>query len=464
MVNNVNEKLRKLPSVTEILAMPEVLKLQTEFGAGLVKFELRTVIDEYRVGIKKGERLEEISPEVVSTRLRSRLSQTDPQRGRRAINATGIILHTGLGRAPLSQQAVQELAQSQHYVRVETSVESGKRGRRDGRVSELVSHLVGCESATVVNNNAAATFLVLNTIAVGKEVIISRGQLIEIGGSYRLPDVMTQSGVKLREIGTTNKTHLKDYESALSERTGAILHVHPSNYRIHGFQGAPSLGELAALAKKHNVPLIEDLGSGALVPLEPYGLKTETLVTGAFSSGADVVCFSGDKLIGGPQSGIVCGKEEFIAKVRENSFYRMFRVGKLTLGALERTLIHFVNNEFESEVPLYQLLKRGVGELELAAESLIRSVSDVGEVKIRMFPESAYVGGGAMPEESLPSVVVGVRARVGAEELSRRLRSQAPAVFARIHDGEVLLDMRTVFEEELGLLAAALRASLNDGA
>jgi L-seryl-tRNA(Ser) seleniumtransferase len=342
--------------------------------------------------------------------------------------------------------------------------ETGARSLREEQVERLLVELTGCEAATVVNNNAAATMLALNTLAAGREVVVSRGQLIEIGGSYRLPDVMARSGATMREVGTTNRTHLRDYEAAVGEATGALIHVHTSNYRVRGFSGTPDVRELCALGRARSVPVIDDLGSGALVRLAEFGLADEPLVADSIAAGAELACFSGDKLICGPQSGIICGRRATVEKVRKNPFARMFRVGKLTLAALEATLVHFVNGTWRTELPLYRLLSRRVEELESCAARLAAELGALPVLAVRFSAETAYVGSGSLPDEGLVGRAVALAPKkLSVDELARRLRAGSPAVFGRIAGGELILDMRTVFPDEFGALAARVREALAAG-
>ena len=343
MGNPSVDLLRTIPSVTQVLTSEPGRELAREFGHGLTTFELRSFLDDLRRDIRGGAIESMLSLEQLADELRLRLARLSQAAGRRAINATGILLHTGLGRAPLCREAIDAIAACHGYSVLQASLESGDRSLREAAVQRILIELTGCEAATIVNNNAAATMLILNTLAAGKEVIISRGQLIEIGGSFRMTDVMAQSSATLREVGTTNRTHLRDYENAISDRTGAIIHVHTSNYRIRGFASTPDVPELVELGRRHNISVIDDLGSGALVPLREFGLTDEPLVRDSIAAGIDVACFSGDKLICGPQSGIICGRAAAIERIRKNPFARMFRVGKLTLAALQATLIHFLN-------------------------------------------------------------------------------------------------------------------------
>jgi L-seryl-tRNA(Ser) seleniumtransferase len=304
--------------------------------------------------------------------------------------------------------------------------------------------------------------LVLNTLAAGREVVVSRGQLVEIGGSFRMPDVMAASNAVMREVGTTNRTHLRDYEAAVGGDTGAILHVHTSNYRVRGFADAPDIRELCALGRERGVAVVDDLGSGALVSLRPFGLEDEPLVAGSVAAGADLVCFSGDKLLCGPQSGIVCGRREAVARVRRNPLARAFRAGKLTLAALEATLAHFVNgDEYKRAIPFYRMLARTEAELEEAAARLVAALKEMPGVSAETAEDLSYVGSGSLPDQGLPTRVVRVRsASVRPEELARRLRTGLPSVFGRVKDDAVLLDLRTVLPDEVDELAGCVRAAL----
>ena len=376
------EVLRAIPAVGDFLASAAGRELGERFGSGALKLELRAVLEEHRNAILKGRRGTAPSLAEVAGELEPQLTRLTQPGGRRAINATGIMLHTGLGRAPLCAAAITAMQVAAGYTPLQANLESGDRSLREEKVQRLLQELVGCEAATMVNNNAAATMLVLHTLAggvggsAGKEVIISRGQLIEIGGSFRMTDVMAQSGAVVREVGTTNRTHLRDYEGAINEKAGAIIHVHTSNYRIRGFTSTPEVGELAVLARKYHLPLIADVGSGALVPLSEYGISDEPLVKESLAAGggADIACFSGDKLISGPQAGIICGKAAWIEKIRKSPYARMFRVCKLTLAGLEATLLEFLNGTYRREIPFYRMLGRKIEDLEVEARAVAEGV------------------------------------------------------------------------------------------
>jgi L-seryl-tRNA(Ser) seleniumtransferase len=381
------------------------------------------------------------------------------------VNATGVILHTGLGRAVLpkiAREAIDEVIQG--YCTLATDVETGKRGHRDVHLDELLCEITGAEAATVVNNNAAATMLILNTLANGKEVIVSRGQLVEIGGAFRMPDVMAASGAILREVGTTNRTHLRDYAAVIWEETGAIMRVHHSNYRIVGFTGEPGIEELAQLAREHNVPLIDDLGSGALVDLGEYGLETEPMVQHSLKAGADVACFSGDKLIGGPQAGIIVGKADIIKRIRKNPLARAFRIGKMIIAGMEATLRLFRSQEkLKEKHPVHKMFALPVDKIDSRAKKAMRYLK-------KQIPEAAefsvaeggsQVGSGSVPVQTIPTRLLKVKPKaLSAASLARLLRLYQPAVFPRVQDDAVLLDYRTIQEHEDKVVLDALLAAL----
>jgi L-seryl-tRNA(Ser) seleniumtransferase len=448
--------------VGEFLQSEPGAALCRDFGKGVVKLGLRERLDGLRNAIRGGAGGSAPDAAALAADLRVRLMRVCNPEGRRAINATGILLHTGLGRAPMCAGAMDALAGAGGYAIVQTDLESNKRCRREVKIESMLRALTGCEAATIVNNNAAATLLVLNTLAAGREVIVSRGQLVEIGGSYRLPDVMARSGAILREVGATNRTHLRDYEAALSEDTGAVIHVHTSNYRIRGFAGTPGIRDLAALGRRAGVPVIDDLGSGALVPLAPFGLPDEPLVADSIAAGADVACFSGDKLICGPQAGILLGKADLIARIRKNPFARMFRVCKLTLAAMEATLTHFVNGDYREALPFYRMLSRTPDELARAARALAARIGDLPGARLTVADDVAYVGSGSVPDQGVPTTVLRLAPRdaKAAEALAYRLRTNVPSIFCRLKEGALLFDLRTLLPGDEDNLAHALRAAV----
>ena len=442
---------RQIPSLDALLADPAVAPLVDRFGREAVTGAARAALDDVRAEIAaaRTDPAPDLSTPALAGRLRARLEKTFAPSLAPAVNATGVIMHSGLGRAVLSSAACDALAAvASGYSTLALDPETGKRVPRDRHVEALLRELTGAEAATVANNNAAATVLILNTLARGKEVIVSRGQLVEIGGSFRMPDIMATSGAVLREVGTTNKTHLADYERAIGDATGAILRVHHSNYRIVGFAEEPSIEELAALGRARGVPVIDDLGSGALVDIARFGLAAEPLVPASIRAGADVVCFSGDKLIGGPQSGLIAGKAEWIQRIRKNPLARAFRCGKLTLAALEATLKLFLApDKLTERHPIYRMLALTPDELGRRALKMAAALRKAlpASVAVDVMDGASQVGSGAVPVETLPSKVVAVRSpALAPEELARRLRFATPPVFARIHKEAVLFDLRTI--------------------
>jgi len=429
----------------------------------------RTVLDELRSEILKKETIsfEEKNLSVVSIikRIQSHLQKKFTPSLQKAINATGIILHTGLGRAMLSKEAINAINNAiEGYCTLAADIETGRRGHRDVHLNSLLCELTGAEAATVVNNNAAATVLILNTLAKGKEVIVSRGQLVEIGGSFRMPEVMETSGAILKEIGTTNKTHLKDYSAAISENTGAIMRVHHSNYRIVGFAEEPPIEDVVKLGKEHNILVIDDLGSGALVDLKEFGLETEPMVQKSIKAGADVACFSGDKLIGGPQSGVIVGKSAVIEKIRKNPLARAFRVGKITIAAMEATLRLFFNPEkLTLSHPSYKMFSYSSKELEKRAQQIAKKLREVitDEADIQIIDGESQVGSGSAPIETLPTKLLKVKPSIlSAENFAKKLRSNIIPIFTRVHKESVLFDFRTIRPKEDASVLEALLSLL----
>ena len=405
--------------------------------------------------------------ENILKKIESHLEQKLAPSLRRAVNATGIVIHTGLGRAILAKGAREAIWNvTKGYCTLATDIETGLRGHRDVHINRLLCELTGAEAGILVNNNAAATVLILNTLARGKEVILSRGQLVEIGGSFRLPEVMETSGAILREVGTTNKTRLRDYEAAVNEKTGAIMRVHHSNYRILGFAEEPEIEELVELAKKYNLPVIDDLGSGALVDLKEFGLETEPMVQKSIRSGADVVCSSGDKLIGGPQSGVIVGKADIVNKIRNNPLMRVFRVGKLTIASMEATLKLFLNPEkLKKRHPIYKMfslsLKEANKRAAKVANKLRKAVSERAQVWVE--DGESQVGSGSAPVETIPTKILCVKAsNLPPESLARKLRRNEPPIFSRIWKETVLLDFRTIQPDEDQLVEEAILKILTE--
>lgn len=466
MKGSSNALLRKLPAISKLLATSGVKKLVDDYGEGIVKLELKSLVERLRDSIKADELSEVPSEELLIKEICKRVSRICSPEARSAINATGVLLHTGLGRAPLADTVLRAYERFSGFSVLQVDIDTGERSVRESRIESMLRELTGCEAATVVNNNAAATHIILNTVARGKEVLISRGQLVEIGGSFRLPDVMTQAGVRLIEVGTTNQTHLFDYERAINEQTGAILHVDPSNFEIQGFSGTPSLEELCELGTRRGLPVIADLGSGALIDLSRYGLRRTTTIGDSVCAGAEVSCSSGDKLIGGPQAGVICGKRELIERIRSNPYARMFRVCKLTLAGLEETLLHYVNGDYEQHLSLYRMLAQPLSEVEARALSFQQKLSALGQVEL--LEEKAFVGGGALPGQSVPSRAVAFRSfsgpgssGVNAEKLAKALRLQIPPIFCRVSEESLVFDFRSLMPGEEETLFAGVASALS---
>lgn len=449
--------LRNLPSVDKLLRLSEVEPLVAEHGHELVVWRLRQCLDELRQDLLRGQQ-----PENLTARLLAQLERKLQPSMRRAVNAAGVVLHTGLGRAMLAPKAVAAAKDAMDgYCTLATDPEQGKRMSRDVHLKDLVCELTGAESATFANNNAAATMLILNTLAQGKEVIVSRGQLVEIGGAFRMPDVMEMSGAVLREVGTTNKTHLRDYEKAIGESTGAILRVHQSNYRIVGFTAEPGIAELAELAHQHNLPVIDDLGSGALVDLRQYGLEYEPLIRESIEAGADVACFSGDKLIGGPQSGVMVGRSAIIEAIKKNPLARALRIDKTTVAALEATLKLFLNRaELEQQHPTYRMFSLLPESLRQRAEALAALLQSL-PAQVTVTAGQTEVGSGSVPTQTLPTWLISLQPHsLPPEELARRLRYSDPPIFARVHKDAVLFDLRTIQPEEEAWVVEAIKSGI----
>jgi len=457
-----SERLRALPSVDALLRTPEAAALRERVGAARLTAFARSVTDALREELRgdghDGTRTREELLAEAGRRLVRAVESDASHALRRVINATGVVLHTNLGRAPLSEAARRALAEeAAGYCTLEYDAEAGSRGRRGRRVEELLAELTGAEAAVVVNNCAAAALLVLAALARDGETVVSRGELVEIGGDFRVPDVMAQSGTRMVEVGTTNRTRLSDYERAISERTRLLMRVHPSNYRIVGFTAAPSLAELAALAHERGLLLYEDAGSGALVDLAPYGLTGEPVVGESVAQGADLVSFSGDKLLGGPQAGLVVGRREAIERLRRFPLYRALRADKLALAALEATLDAYRRGAAAREVPAFRMLAATREETAARARDFAGRLGPrAGSLGFEVIEGNSAVGGGSAPTTHPPTALLALtHARLSPDALDAALRRSSPPVVARVLDGRVVLDLRTVAEaEETELLDA----------
>jgi L-seryl-tRNA(Ser) seleniumtransferase len=453
---------RALPSIDRLRQRPRVGELEATYGGDATLAALREAVDEMRVQVASGAASDEADdPETVASTLERRAADRLARafRGslRAVINATGIIIHTNLGRAPLAPQAVVRLQQiAQGYSNLEYDLERGTRGSRRVHAETLLTRLTGAEAAVVTNNNAAAIMLILAGLAAGREVIVSRGELVEIGGGFRVPDVMTQSGATLREVGTTNRTRVADYRAAISDRTALLLRVHPSNFRIEGFTERPDLSALVTVAREAALPLVEDLGSGCL--LDP--IAGEPSVRASIEAGVDIVCFSGDKVLGGPQAGIVVGRRDPIDRLQRHPLMRALRVDKLTLAALEGTLIEYLGGQAHRTVPVLRMIALDPQEIEARTQTLAERLHGQGWI-VGLMSGSSAVGGGSAPGVELSTVLVSLEyPGLSANQLEQRLRAQDPPVVARIEHGRVVLDLRTVADDQDEVLGHRLLAAV----
>ncbi len=461
--HNKQATLRLLPSIDALLHSPTAEKILFETGKSHLTVLARTVINslrrelsDSRNGDKSYSREDLLA--FAETRLESNWQNERNTSLRKVINATGVIVHTNLGRAPLSENARRALIETASgYCNLEYDISTGKRGKRGAKVEELLAKLTGAESALVVNNCAAAAFLVLTVLAKGGEAVVSRGELVEIGGDFRVPDVMEQSGATMREVGTTNRTKVSDYEKAVNENTKLFLKVHPSNYRIVGFTETPDLKELAEIAHRHGVLVYEDAGSGAIFDLSKYGLMDEPIIADSIKAGVDVVTFSGDKLLGGAQSGLIVGRKEVIEKIRKHPLYRALRVDKLISAALEATLESFRRETATQEIPVLRMLSITNAELNERAEKFAEKFNENSNLRIEIVEGNSVVGGGSAPLVQPPTTLLAVmHQKMSADKLEESLRSSSPPVIVRILEDKVLVDLRTVSEPEEAKLLEVL--------
>jgi L-seryl-tRNA(Ser) seleniumtransferase len=452
-----SELYRLLPSVDELLQSADVAPLIAREGPSAVTDAVRAVLTRLRQEIGAG-RLS--SPEMMetaiagmNTAIHREVTRAMEFSLRPVINATGVILHTNLGRAPLPQPALKRVMEvAGRYSNLEFDIMAGERGKRDTHVERLFSRLLNQDGVTgirtvVVNNCAAAVMLALNSLAEGGEVIVSRGELVEIGGSFRVPDVMNKSGAVLREVGTTNRTRVEDYERAINEKTRLLLRVHRSNFAIIGFTEQPSLEELCALGRKHKISVMEDLGGGALVPLRSLGVN-ESGVAESLRAGVDIVTYSGDKMLGGPQAGMLSGRDDLIKKLRSNPLFRALRVDKLTYAVLEATLMEYVRQNHDA-IPFLRMMHMSAGQVKTRAEALQNKLAGAKHLKVEVVEGESLVGGGSAPTSKLPTFLLAVTAgKLSADQLAARLREFDIPIVTRVDEGRVLLDLRTVFEDE----------------
>lgn len=451
---------RNLPSVSQLLEAEPLKKLVDRVNHQVVANGVRSFLDNVRSQMSAtAEDINIPTPGEMAQKIAEWLTSERKPNLRKVINGTGIILHTGLGRAPLAKEAIEAVSElADGYCSVEIDLESGDRGQRIKAVERLLCELTGCEAATIVNNNAAATMIVLSEMAKGKEVIVSRGQLIEIGGSYRLPSVMECSGAKLREVGTTNKTRIGDYEEAINEETGALMLVHPSNYAVVGFTETPGIKDLVRLGRERGLPVIDDVGSGALLDFGRFGMNDEPMVADSIAAGSDLILFSGDKLVGGPQCGIIIGKKKYVNRILKNPLMRAMRVGKMTLAALAKTLEIYLRPETaEQQIPILRMLSTPIENLELRGKKLCGQLGHLPYIEsISAVESEAMLGGGSLPAQTTESRALEIVPKgMTADELASRLRNCSPSIMGRINKDMLYLDLRTVQpQDELGLVEA----------
>ena len=447
--------LRNLPSVEQILQTEAAAYLIARFGRPLTLDAIRFVLDDIRTRFKSGQITALPLTDLILAQTESQLITWTRQTLLPVINASGVIIHTNLGRAPLSDAAIRAMdIVSRGYSTLEFDIESGKRGSRLIHAESLLQKLTGAEAAVIVNNNASAVLLILAALANRKRVIISRSQLVEIGGGFRIPDVMKQSGAKLVEIGATNKVHIADYEEALAESVGLVMRAHRSNFKMVGFTEEPELKEVVETAHKFGAPVVDDLGSGAVYDTEKYGIAHEPTVQESMRAGVDIICFSGDKLLGGPQAGIIIGKADLIAKIKKHPLARAVRADKACLAGLSATLLHYLKDEAEREVPIVKMMSLTLKQVKGRAEAW---TAELGQGQV--VEGESTVGGGSLPGESMPTFLLSLQVK-SAEKFLRALRKNNPPIIARTENDKVLLDPRTVLPEQEGALLVGLKNML----
>lgn len=463
--------LSSIPKVDEVLCCSEIEKLNSIAPRVLIVDSVREVLDEIRQRILNGtdEEIEgfNIDMDEIAYRVEGAVKTGLQPHLKRVINCTGIIIHTNLGRAVLCNDAVNAILRvAGNYSNLEYDLACGERGSRYSHMEDIIKRITGAEAAMAVNNNAAAVLLVLSTMCRGREAVVSRGELVEIGGSFRIPEVMEQSGAILKEVGSTNRTHLYDYENALNENTGVLLKVHTSNYRILGFTEEVSGRELSELGKKRGIPVVEDIGSGSFIDFSKYGLSYEPTVQEAISSGIDIVTFSGDKMLGGPQAGIIAGKKEYIDRMKRNPLTRALRIDKMTIAALEATLKKYIDEEEAvKSIPVISMITEKSESVKERAGVLLdkikNAVGDKAEVSVLM--EHSQIGGGAMPLENLPTYALSVKPHnLSVNKLEQKLREAEVPIIVRAHNDSILIDVRTVKEDEYSIISSTLRDILQE--
>ncbi|OGP68016.1 MAG: L-seryl-tRNA(Sec) selenium transferase [Deltaproteobacteria bacterium RBG_16_44_11] len=463
--------LKTLPKIDEVILLLEKKDIYSLAPRELVKETCRMAVQKLRekiVNVKKKGTAEFFADAAgVAREVENIIKGFYRYNLRRVVNATGVILHTNLGRAPLCPEALQRINEiGRGYSNLEFDLDKGERGQRYDHVNRLLCALTGAENALIVNNNAAAVLLVINTLAEGKEAIVSRGELIEIGGEFRIPEIMKKSAARLREVGTTNRTRLSDYEKAINKETGLILKVHTSNYRIVGFTEEADIESLVALGKKRRIPVMDDLGSGCVIALEDYGLEHEPTIREVLSAGVDVVTFSGDKLLGGPQAGIIIGKKEILEKIKKNPLNRALRIDKFTLAALEATVIHYLNpSEALKKLRPLKTLTEPVSEVKKRARKLLKKLQkeNLEFIELSLRDGFSTAGGGSLPTQKIPTVLISIKnKKMSASRMEEKLRKLDVPVIVRVDKNEILIDLRTVSEDEFAFIVEGLRSIISD--
>ena len=457
--------LRDLPKLDSLLSSKSVSGLVDKFGRALIIDELRGLLEVLRNDMRQGGHVfqSELTEDALGAQVERRISALTEPIQCRVINATGVVLHTSLGRAPLSEKAVKAaVAEATGYSCLELDRSTGKRSDRDKLVNGLIERITGAEAATVVNNNAAATMIILNTLAEDREVVCSRAHMVEIGGSYRMPDVMRKAACKLVEVGTTNKTKASDYEDAITDDTTMLLKVHTSNYAIVGFTHETALEELVEIGRRRDVPVVYDLGAGSIIDLKQYGITREPSVPDLVKTGADLVCFSGDKLFGGPQAGIIVGRKDLVERIKKNAYFRMMRCDKMTLALLEHTLKLYLDPEnILKSVPTLRAIAREPEEIKRKARSIATRLKKHG-IEVELQDSTSQIGGGSTPGEELPTTVLVIRKLGGSPDAAaKRLRMATPSVFCRIENDALVFDPRTLLDGQDSELVSAIVAAKN---
>lgn len=440
--DNLHSQLAQIPSVEEVLQLEELESASRQYSRRMITPLVRQVLEEERGKIKNGSTPSSLTD--ITARCIALIRKEFQSFIRPVINGTGVILHTNLGRAVLGKAIIDNsLPALTGYNNLEYNLFEGARGRRGEFVERMLSLFSQSESSLIINNNAAAVFLILKVLAKGKEVIISRGELVQIGGGFRIPDILKESGAILREVGTTNQTNLNDYEQAINENSALLLKVHQSNFSQEGFAQSVETRELKVLGKKYRLPVVVDLGSGTFLPTEQFGLVHEPMVQEMIRCGAELVCFSADKLLGGPQGGIICGRKDYISQIRKDPLYRTFRVGKITLSLMQSTLLFYLQDRALQELPIWKMISLPAQEIKKRSQSLARSLKKRG-IPVQVSEGVSLVGGGALPGKNLPTFLLSIENEGNIEELDRRLRMSHPAVLGRVKDNSLFFDPRTI--------------------